>query len=182
MAKTSQKVPFFDDSGRWSEILNSTLWKQYFLVSAISLLVEIIIGIRRKQFWEKAHLLMDNWFPVSGNHIFSPFFGDPCQFFFLSAGKIFFKEIVIFGYWKQILELIMVSTSRKKVKVVNKRRQFPIDRNSDSTSQNEGLSNNIRFHYAERLLSLAGIPKKLLKNGSQQERGYSIKMKPPHFE
>ena len=76
----------------------------------------------------------------------------------------------------------MVSTSRKKVKVVNKRRQFPIDRNSDSTSQNEGLSNNIRFHYAERLLSLAGIPKKLLKNGSQQERGYSIKMKPPHFE
>ena len=36
----------------------------------------------------------------------------------------------------------MVSTSRKKVKVVNKRRQFPIDRNSDSTSQNGGLSKN----------------------------------------
>ena len=170
MAKTSQKVPFFDDSGRWSEILNSTLWKQYFLVSAISLLVEIIIGIRRKQFWEKAHLLMDNWFPVSGNHIFSPFFGDPCQFFFLSAGKIFFKEIVIFGYWKQILELTMVSTSRKKVKVVNKRRQFPIDRNSDSTSQNEGLSNNIRFHYAKRLFhwqEYLKTPKKWFPTGER---------------
>ena len=57
----------------------------------------------------------------------------------------------------------MVSTSREKVKVVNKRRQFPIDRNSDSTSQNEGLSKNIRFHYAERLLSLARIPKKTRK-------------------
>ena len=52
----------------------------------------------------------------------------------------------------------MVSTSRKKA--VNKRILFPIDRNSDSNSQNEGFVKKIHFHYAEKLLSLAGISKK----------------------
>ena len=58
----------------------------------------------------------------------------------------------------------MVSTSRKKA--VNKRILFPIDRNSDSTSQNEGFVKKIRFHYAEKLLSPAGISKHV-KNGFQ---------------
>ena len=40
---------------------------------------------------------------------------------------------------------------------------FPIDRNSDSTSQNEGFVKKIRFHYAEKLLSPAGISKKTRK-------------------
>ena len=35
----------------------SAKWKHYFLVSAISLLVETMIGIRRKQFWEKELIL-----------------------------------------------------------------------------------------------------------------------------
>ena len=59
----------------------------------------------------------------------------------------------------------MVFTRRKKP--VNKRILFPIDKNSDSTSQNEGFVKNIRFHYAEKLLSPAGISKKPVKNGFQ---------------
>ena len=56
---------------------------------------------------------------------------------------------------------------QKQKNVVNKRILFPIDRNSDSTSQNEGFVKNIRFHYAEKLLSPAGISKKPVKNGFQ---------------
>ena len=48
----------------------------------------------------------------------------------------------------------------KKKKAVNKRILFPIDRNFDSTTQNEGFVKKIRFHRAERLLSPAGISKK----------------------
>ena len=55
----------------------------------------------------------------------------------------------------------MVSTNRKKA--ANKIILFPIDRNSDSTSQNEGFVKKIRFHYAEKLLSPAGISKKIRK-------------------
>ena len=59
----------------------------------------------------------------------------------------------------------MVSTSRKKY--VNKRILFPLDRYSDSTSQNEGFIKNILFHYAEKLLSPAGISKKTCKKWFQ---------------
>ena len=55
----------------------------------------------------------------------------------------------------------MVSTRRKKA--VNKRILFPIDRNSDSTNQHEGFVKKIRFHFAEKLLSPAGISKKTRK-------------------
>ena len=40
----------------------------------------------------------------------------------------------------------------KQKKAVNKRILFPIDENSDFTSQNEGFIKKIRFHYAEKLL------------------------------
>ena len=40
---------------------------------------------------------------------------------------------------------------------------FSIDRNSDSTSQNEGFVKKIRLHYAEKLLSPAEISKKTRK-------------------
>ena len=60
---------------------------------------------------------------------------------------------------------MMVSTSGKKA--VNTRILFPIGRNSDSTSQNEGFVKKIRFHYAEKLLSPAGISKKHVQNGFQ---------------
>ena len=55
----------------------------------------------------------------------------------------------------------MVSKSRKKT--VNKRIMFPIDRNSDSTNQNEGFVKYMRFHYVEKLLSTAGVSKKTRK-------------------
>ena len=59
----------------------------------------------------------------------------------------------------------MVSISRKRA--VNKIILFPIDINSDSTSQNEGFVKKIRFHYAGKLLSPAGIYKNHIKIGFQ---------------
>ena len=56
----------------------------------------------------------------------------------------------------------MVSTSRNKA--VNKRILFPIDKNYDSTSQNEGFVKKIRFHYAEKPRI---SKKKHVKNGFQ---------------
>ena len=44
-----------------------------------------------------------------------PIFWKPLPVCYSSGGKVFFKEIVIFGWWKQILELLMASTSRKKL-------------------------------------------------------------------
>ena len=55
----------------------------------------------------------------------------------------------------------MASTNRKKA--VNKRILFPIDKNSDSTSQNEGFVKKIRFHYTKNLLSPTEISKKTRK-------------------
>ena len=59
------------------------------------------------------------------------------------------------------MERTFRATSRKKA--VNKRILFPIDRNSDFTSQNEGFFKKVRFHYAEMLPSPAGISKKTRK-------------------
>ena len=51
----------------------------------------------------------------------------------------------------------------KQKKVVNKRILFPINRNSNSSSQNEEFVKKIRLHYAEKLLSPGGISKKTRK-------------------
>ena len=56
-----------------------------------------------------------------------------------------FKGTLTSAQRKLSLELIMVSIL------------LPIDINSDSTSQNEGFVKKIRFHYAGKLLSPAGI-------------------------
>ena len=55
----------------------------------------------------------------------------------------------------------------KQKRSVNKRILFSIDRNPDSTTQNEGFVKKIRFHYGEKLLSPAGVSKKTVKNGFQ---------------
>ena len=89
------------------------------------------------------------------------FFRGTLLVLFPSSEKLLFKEILISAQRKLNLELIMVSISRKKV--VNKIILFPIDINPDSTSQNEGFIKKIRFHYAGRLLSPAGISKKYVK-------------------
>ena len=93
------------------------------------------------------------------------FFRGTLLVFFRFSGKFLFKEILISTQRKLRLELIMVSISRKKA--VNKIILFPIDINSDSTSQNEGFVKKIRFHYAGKLLSPAGISKKHVKIGFQ---------------
>ena len=66
-----------------------------------------------------------------------------------------FKGTLTSARRKLSLELIMVSIL------------LPVDINSDSTSQNEGFVKKIRFHYAGKLLSPAGISKKHVKIGFQ---------------
>ena len=62
--------------------------------------------------------------------------------------------------------LIMASPSRKKA--LDKIILFPIDRNSGSTNQKKGFVKNIRFQYAEKLLSPAEISKKTSKKRFKQ--------------
>ena len=75
--------------------------------------------------------------------------------FFLVYWKRCFKEILHSGWWKWILELIMVSARRKKA--VSKRILFLQNENFDSTSRNDGFVKKIRFHCAKKLLSPEGI-------------------------
>ena len=125
--------------------LSFCLVETVFSVNAISLLEETIIGIRRNQFWEKKLILASGQliFRLVKTIYFLHFLETPASFF-PSSGKALFREIVIFGLWKRSLELIIASTSRKKA--LNKRILFPIDRNSDSTSQNKGLVKKIWFN------------------------------------
>ena len=58
----------------------------------------------------------------------------------------------------------------KTKKPVNKIILFPIDRNSYSTSQSERFIKKIRFHYAKKLLSSAGISKKHVKKIASNSR------------
>ena len=66
-----------------------------------------------------------------------------------------------------MLELIIISTSRKKA-AVNKRILFPIE--GLFPSQNEGFVKKICFHYVEKLLSLARISKKPVEMVSNSRR------------
>ena len=51
------------------------------------------------------------------------------------------------------------NTFHKQKKAVNKRMLFPLEKNSDCTSQNDVFVEKIRFHPAEKLFSPAGISK-----------------------
>ena len=46
---------------------------------------------------------------------------------------------------------------KKKGKTVNKRILLPLDKKFDSLSRNGGFVQKMRFHYTEKLISLAGI-------------------------
>ena len=74
-------------------------WKQYFLVNAISLPLETIIGIRRKQFWEKELIFSGGqlifWL---GESIFLHFSGTPAS--------VFFNEILHSDQWERIFWLV----------------------------------------------------------------------------
>ena len=82
-----------------------------------------------------------SYFSANGNQFFLHFPKTPASFP-PSSGKVFVKEILVSAYWKEILELIVVSTSRKK-SCTQKNTVF--DRNSDSRSQIEGFVKKIRF-------------------------------------
>ena len=77
---------------------------------------------------------------------------------------MFFKEILIFGSWKQILELIMVSTNRKIA--VNKGILPPIDRNSDlpDRTKNGKKTKKISLYLISRIVSTSTSGKKLQTN------------------
>ena len=49
---------------------------------------------------------------------------------------------------------------KQKKKAIKERKLFPINRNFDSTSQNEEFIEIMRFHYPKKLLSPGGISKK----------------------
>ena len=100
---------------------NSVFYKSYFSASG-SLLLEL----RRKSLF----FLVDNrcsgqWKPEAS-----------ASFFWL-VETMFQENGLHFGQWKWILELIIVSASRKRS--LNKRIIFPLNKNYDSTSRNEGF-------------------------------------------
>ena len=101
------------------------------------------------------------------------FWGNPASFFSVQW------KIIVQGnryFCPKETEFRANNGFHKQKKAVNKIIPFPIDINSDSTSQNKEFIKKIRFHYAGKLLSPAGISKKNVKIGFQlSEKGYSIK-------
>ena len=88
--------------------------RQCFLIRAVFLLVETIIGIRGKQFSNKKLILPSgklNFRLVET--IFSSIFRDFC-YFFPPSGEVFFNKILHSGQQKRISNLIMVSTRSTK--------------------------------------------------------------------
>ena len=113
--------------------------------------MEVIIGIRRGEQFSKKELII-----ASGQLIFwlkeTIFFSIfqrvlPVILFFSSGGKDVSRKCFIPASGKE----------KRKRKAANKRILFPLNKNFDSTSRNEGFVKKIRFHYAENLLSAAGI-------------------------
>ena len=87
----------------------SAYWKQYFLVSAIALLLETIIGIRRKQFWEKELIVASGQliFWLVEIIFFSIFWRLLSVIVYLpSSGSVFFNVILHFEQWKRIFWLV----------------------------------------------------------------------------
>ena len=154
------------------EIQYFVFWKLCFDQSYFWL-VETIIRIWGKQFLKKELILASGqlifWLVKT---IFFLQFSETPASFFSSSGKVFFKEILIFGYWKRSLEILIVSTSRKNG--AKKKILFPINKNSDSTIQNKEFVKKTRFHYADKLLSQPGISKKTSKKWLPIV-GYSMK-------
>ena len=101
--------------------------------------MEAIIGIRRKQFSNKELIIANGQliFWLEETIFFLYFSETPASdsFFLLSSGN---------------------DVSRKSF-ILASGILFQLNKNSDSTSRNEGLVKNIPFHYAEKLLSPAVI-------------------------
>ena len=116
--------------------------KQHFLVSAISLLVEIENSFERKTF-----LLVDNWFSGLSKQFFCTFFEDPCHFC-PSSEKVFFKKNPYF--WLKETDFRANIGFHKQKKAVNKKILFPLDTNFNSTSQNKRFLKKYKFPLREK--------------------------------
>ena len=120
----------------------------------------------RNDYWNKEKIVLKetahSWqrttdFPASGKHFFLHFSEIPASFFSVQWNSIFQGN----PYFQLGEKNFRASNGfHKQKKAVNKRILFPIDRNLDSTSQNEEFVKKIRFDYAEKLLSSAEISKK----------------------
>ena len=177
MVSTSQEIIFHQLKYGLSlkiEIHYSVLWKLCFDQSYFRL-VETIIGIRAKQFSKKELVLANGQLIFRlVETIFFSIFRRPLPVFFPSSGKSIFQGNPYL--WLVETKFSANNGFHKQKKTVNKRILSPIDRNSDSTSQNEGFVIKIRFHFVESCFHRQEYLKKYVKNGfQQQERGYSIK-------
>ena len=166
--------------------------KQFTKKELISCLVETIclgqcyFAASRNDYWNKEKTVLKETahscqcttdFLASVKHFFLHFSEIPASFFSVQWKSIFQGN----PYFQLGENNFRVGNGfYKQKKAVNKRILFPIDRNPDSTSQNEEFVKKIRFDYAEKLLSSAEMSKKLVKNGFKyKKRGYSIKMASP---
>ena len=147
-----------------------------FLSSGNSIFSQCYFTTSRNHCWNKEKTVLRErahscqWaidFLASGKDFFSLFFGDPCQLF-----SVQWKRIFQGNPYFQLGETDFRASNgfHKQKKTVNKRTLFPIGRNSDSISQNEGFVKKIRFHFAEKLLSPAEISKKTRKKCFQMVR------------
>ena len=125
--------------------------------------METIIGIRGKKFPKKELALPSGQliFWLVETIFFFSIFRRPLTVFF----RIQWKSIFQGNPYFRLVEMVFRANNgfHNQQKAVNKRILFPIDRNSDPTSQNEGFVKRIRFHYAEKLLSPPGISTKARK-------------------
>ena len=130
-----------------------------FLIKAIFLLEETIIGIKGKLFSNK-NLILASGQLISPllETIFSLHFSETPDSFILSIGKVFFNKILY------LLVETDIGANNGFHKQENKIMRFPLDKNIDSISQNMGFVKKIRFYYTEKLLSSSGISKKPAKN------------------
>ena len=114
------------------------------------LLVETIIEIRQNPISARGNLfsLRETDFLVNKNLFF---------FLHFSWKKRIFQQNSLF----RLVETHTNSGFHKRQKAGNKRIPFPLDKNFDSISRNEGFVKKVRFHCAGKLLSLEGISRKI---------------------
>ena len=117
------------------EIQYSVLWKLYFDQSYFWL-VETIIEIRGKRFSKKELILASGQLIFRLVEFFLHFSETPASSF-----SVWWKSIFQENPYFRIVETEFRANNgfHKQKKAVNKRILFLIDRNSDSTSQNEGF-------------------------------------------
>ena len=139
---------FFNRSHIWLVEADFLSGGNCFLIAAIFLLVEAIIGIREESVF-KGKAYYCQWatdFLASGNHFLLYIF----QRFFSVQWKRYSRKSFVpasgNGFYSQQCFL------QEERKAVNQRILFSLNKKSDSIRRNEGFVRKIRFQYAEKLL------------------------------